>query len=174
MAEDEDGDNPSRADRAGEEVTAGENGDDRPRRRRGRRGGRRNRRGRNGDAPMDTPVGAPMNGHGGDAEGDVHETAGFDQPSAPEWHAPVAEPVTPPTVEAEFPAPAATPNEAEPPRRRSTVREPAPVGLAGSSPAPAPAPASPAPQPAISLSSPEESAQPKRGWWGKRLLGNKS
>jgi hypothetical protein len=57
----------------------------------------------------------------------------------------------------------------EPPRRRSTIREPAP--FASDTP-PAPSPVSP-PAPVISSTGAEEAAAPKRGWWGKRLLGDK-
>jgi hypothetical protein len=57
----------------------------------------------------------------------------------------------------------------EPPRRRSTIREPAPLAT-GSSPAPAPV----LPQPVVVSTAADEPAQPKRGWWGKRLLGDKS
>jgi ribonuclease E len=61
--------------------------------------------------------------------------------------------------------------EAEAPRRRSTIREPAPFA-ARPTEAPVPA-ASPPPAPVISISSSEEPAQPKRGWWAKKLLGDK-
>jgi ribonuclease E len=68
------------------------------------------------------------------------------------------------------PAPAAV-LPAEPPRRRSTIREPAPVARADApAAAPAPAPVMPAPEPVVSSTAPEPAA-PKRGWWGKRLLG---
>ena len=59
----------------------------------------------------------------------------------------------------------------EPPRRRSTIREPAPIGVAGA--APMPAPVIPAPTPVVSSTASEAPAAPKRGWWGKRLLGDK-
>jgi ribonuclease E len=105
----------------------------------------------------------------------VHETP----------HEPAFErPLNPPTAEAEYPAPAApqasaessvteahAPASEEAPRRRSTVREPAPLsGEAAAAPVPSPASS---PTPVISVSSGEETAPPKRGWWGKRLLGNK-
>jgi len=96
----------------------------------------------------------------------------FDEPvsaAAPEEHpapppAPEARPVTP--TEAQ---PATAPQE--PPRRRSTIREPAPIGAAGA--APSPAPVVPPPTPVVSSTAPEVAAAPKRGWWGKRLLGDK-
>ena len=81
--------------------------------------------------------------------------------------------MTPPTAEAEFAAPAsADVGTEEAPRRRSTIREPAPVGPSASQPVPSQT--LPPQQPVISLSSPEENGQPKRGWWAKRLLGGKS
>ena len=98
--------------------------------------------------------------------------------------------VRPSTAEAEFPAPvgheapealqaeaeaeAAEAEEAdrEPQRRRSTVRERAPIAVEGTPPAPSPT-LPPPPTPVISVSSSEEPAQPKRGWWGKRIMGDK-
>jgi hypothetical protein len=73
---------------------------------------------------------------------------------------------TPAPVEASEPEP--------PPRRRSTVREPAPVG-AGGEPNVAPVTSMPPqpvelPQPAVSSTSESESAdKPRRtGWWSRR------
>ena len=88
----------------------------------------------------------------------------FEEPVAPP---PEAAPVMPPAAEAQ---PAV---QAEPPRRRSTIREPAPIALEGAPPAP-PAPVTPPPTPVISSTAAEETAAPKRGWWAKRLLGDKS
>ncbi len=62
---------------------------------------------------------------------------------------------------------AAAPERA--PRRRSTIRERAPIGAESETPAPV-APV-PAPTPVVSSTASEEPATPKRGWWGKRLLG---
>ena len=59
----------------------------------------------------------------------------------------------------------------EPPRRRSTIREPAPIGSAGAPPSPAPV--IPPPTPVISSTASDDTGQPKRGWWAKRLLGDK-
>ena len=161
-------------------------GDGRKRRRRGRRGGRRNR-GRNGDQQL-----TPRDGEAGDIAGEETSAAdtahiepepelqhavenldrppsgAFAPPPAPE-HAPAY------TAPAEFsasppPAPASE-ETAEPPRRRSTIREPAPFAM-GETP-PAPPSTIPPPTPVISSTSSEESAAPKRGWWGKRLLGDK-
>jgi ribonuclease E len=167
---------------AREEGAAGEG--ERRRRRRGRRGGRRNRH-RNGEGPQGG------NGHDrGEQEGavtfeqGVHETSeGASHPvvsdedasvMAPRFEAPVH------PVHAEPPAPApiavaeSAPEQA-PPRRRSTVREPAPIVTSEEimPPAPsAPAAETPSPAPVIS-SSGEEPATPKRGWWGRKLLGDK-
>jgi ribonuclease E len=59
--------------------------------------------------------------------------------------------------------------EAEQPRRRSTVREPAPVSSESVPvimPAPTPTPV------VISTAAADEAAKPRRtGWWAKRLLG---
>jgi ribonuclease E len=148
------------------------------RRRRGRRGGRRNRH-RNGEG----------NGHeAGERparfEHGVHETSeGEPHPVVSDEDAMVMAPPfpqpTPVHVEASpAPAPAAPAAEAMPepaPRRRSTIREPAPVSAASQAPAEsAPQPAAPthAPEPVVSSTS-AEPATPKRGWWGKRLLGDK-
>jgi hypothetical protein len=75
------------------------------------------------------------------------------------------------------------PMPAEPPRRRSTVREPVPqtlinpaisdhaFGDQGASPPPAPVP--PVAEPIVSSSAESESDdRPRRaGWWSKRALG---
>jgi ribonuclease E len=161
----------------------GEERDGRRRRRRGRRGGRRNRH-RKG-------VGYQGNGHEAGEEhetafeGGVHETSGgaphpvvsdedamvmapsFPQPAA--VHADAAPAAAAPG------APAVGPLPEQAPRRRSTVREPAPVAsvseAAPPSPPPQAAPASVA-EPVVSSTS-NEPATPKRGWWGRRLLGDK-
>ena len=164
-----------------EEFAAGEEGERAPlpggeagehraegrhRRRRGRRGGRRNRRGREG----------ALQGNGGAAPHEMHVGADFPPVSeedadamAPAFdqgpEAPPAEPA-PPQPEAAAVPPAAEAHE--PPRRRSTVREPAPVAAEGTPPAPT----LPPPSPVVS-STGEETATPKRGWWGRRLLGDK-
>jgi ribonuclease E len=169
---------------AGEDAE--QRGDGRRRRRRGRRGGRRNR-GRNGEQPFgprDTDA-EEMNefnaAEAGGAEPDLqHAVEDLDRPPSGEF-APSPAPEHAPTYTAptEFsasppPEPAARPAEetAEPSRRRSTIREPAPVSLGGETP-PASSTTMAPPAPVISSSGSEESAAPKRGWWGKRLLGNK-
>jgi ribonuclease E len=175
--------------------TAGEtNGEaERRRRRRGRRGGRRNRRGREGEGL------APENGSAGEPEL-RQAVADFDG-------APDAEP-QPPTVEASItwsqndvppqaeaeprevreelpapPIPVPEPMHSEPPRRRSTVREPVPQAFSnqafsdqafsdeGGNPPQAPVP--PAAEPIVSSSGESETDdRPRRaGWWSKRALG---
>ena len=145
------------------------------RRRRGRRGGRRNRR-----------DGAPGNGDFAAAQG--HET--HERPDAserPDWSPPpretsrpdVPEPTYTPRIEpAPRPEPVAVaasappqPTAAEPPRRRSTVREPAPV-FSGSAPVVTPMPAPPPPAPTVVSTAEADASKPKKsGWWAKRLLG---
>ena len=144
----------------------GESHEGRRRRRRGRRGGRRNRqRNGNGETPFHPgePGPEPQMQHAVEED----HTSSFD--SAPAYSPPL------PPIE-DHPAPPATENFApaasgqEPSRRRSTIREPAPFAGEG---VPATSSASSPPTPVISSTSAEESATPKRGWWGKRLLGDK-
>ncbi len=166
-----------------------EGGETRRRRRRGRRGGRRNRQGRNGDAPFPAGNGGresetqhagadfpPISDEDASAIAPpfdeaaaqpVYERPIIDRPyNEPQFAAPKPEPVVPPQ------AAAPPPSEPEPPRRRSTTREPAPIAIAGAPPPP-PAPNPPPPTPIVSSTASEESGQPKRGWWAKRLLGDK-
>jgi ribonuclease E len=145
----------------------------RRRRRRGRRGGRRNR----------NPEEGGYQGNGGGR--DTHTGADFppvsDQDAsdiAPPFHEGAAAEAPPPepiAVRPMAPPPAETPAPPpELPRRRSTIREPAPFAAPGSSnPASSPAPSAPPPAAVVSSTS-EEPAQPKRGWWAKRLLGDKN
>jgi ribonuclease E len=124
----------------------------RRRRRRGRRGGRRHRR--NGENGGHQEHRGESGSYGGD------NNASFDAGEQSQG-APASEPVAEPRAEA---SQHSERNEAETPRRGSTVREPASFNRP---PAEAPAPA-----PVVS-SSGEEPAAPKRGWWGRRLLGDK-
>ncbi len=165
--EEDGGDRPQRAEGAPGSAEGAE-GDIRRRRRRGRRGGRRNRH-RDGDAPGQSGNG---NGHpeGKDAGFAPHNDQGngqdHDRPvSAPVYAAP-AEQRRPEPMQ---PAPEAPALAQEPPRRRSTIREPAPLA-SGTTPVPAPT----LPQPVVVSTATDEAAQPKRGWWGKRLLGDNS
>jgi len=163
------------------EATGDSNGE-RRRRRRGRRGGRRNRRERPEPAsPVELDVYEPELARAV-SNLDFAPQPSFELPpySDVEVHAREAQP----PAQQEQPAPAGAEPvietaAAEPARRRSTVREPAPVGSpVGSSgeehatlhdAAPAP----PSAQPVVSP--PAESAnqdQPRRsGWWSKRVLG---
>ena len=137
----------------------------RRRRRRGRRGGRRNRP-HNGEAPFRSAE----NG----AEPELqHAVEDMDRPSSYDAAPPTpyAQPIEQHPAPTAMESPAATANTQESPRRRSTIREPAPFA-SERVPTP-PSPAAPS-TPVISSTGPEEPATPKRGWWGKRLLGDKS
>jgi ribonuclease E len=151
--------------REGGSLSEGESREGRRRRRRGRRGGRRNRQ-RNGEAPL-------RSGENGPEPELQHAVEDMDRPpnyeSPPAYSPPIEErPVLPPV---ESSAPEANANAQEPPRRRSTIREPAPFAT-DSAPTMSSTPSSPIP--VISSTGSEEPAAPKRGWWGKRLLGDKS
>jgi ribonuclease E len=169
-------------------VTA-DNGEGRRRRRRGRRGGRRSRR-EDGDIginppesdvpPIDEDVAHAVADFGGPPAEPArdhrrHEPDYVAQDHSGHREAPKPEPA--PAMSGE----PVEPPKPESPRRRSTVREPAPhlVGSAAAAPQPAPGvdaavvdvePTAP-PQPA---QPPAASATPRRaGWWAKRMLGDK-
>jgi ribonuclease E len=92
-----------------------------------------------------------------------------DLDAAPTEPPPSAEPADFATAQA--PPPPAQP---EPPRRRSTVREPVPTATASEAPQPAPTqPASPAPQPVVTeVGESESTERPRRsGWWSRRIAG---
>ena len=150
----------------------------RGRRRRGRRGGRRNRhdRDRNGDAAPgmnDSSAPAPQHSFGpGDelappaaAEPDLKEAvADLDT-------APPSAPPAPVSAEASH-----TEQQPEPSRRRSTVRERAPIGGSDDAPPPAstaPVAPAPAPEPVITeVAATEGTGQPRKtGWWSRRFAG---
>ena len=166
----EPGDMPAHAAGARDEERH-ENGD-RKRRRRGRRGGRRNRRHREGNGDTAREANGDAAPAMTEAAGDSYERDGADdvsgrqEPSAPA-PMPPREDVRPPEPAYATPAPEFS-GESELPRRRSTVREPAP-GFGSASPDTPPAPPpSPPPAPAVAESS-EEAAKPRRmGWWSKR------
>ena len=155
---------------------------ERRRRRRGRRGGRRNRRDREGGdrfAPEHASDRQP-NGEHGAIEPELAEApSDFGGPPLDREPAPPFEPdlmqAAPPPPEPESPSEAAP----EPSRRRSTVREPAPLmGDEGAASYAAPSapeqpPAPPAPEPSGSHEeSHEDPAKPRRtGWWSRRMLG---
>jgi ribonuclease E len=143
----------------------GERDGGRRRRRRGRRGGRRNRQ-HNGEAPSRSSE----NG----AEPELqHAVEDMDRPPSYDTAPPAsyAPPIEQRPASAAMDPPAAAANAQESPRRRSTIREPAPIA---SERAPMPPPSATPSTPVISSTGPEEPATPKRGWWGKRLLGDKS
>src|SRR6516165_10336111 len=166
----------------GEQQREGE----RRRRRRGRRGGRRNRMGREREG---APAQYEHDVHAGDHEHEPHafETAEelaaastteaeltqavADLDASPTEAPPPAEPAD---VAAAQASPA--PPQQEPARRRSTVRERAPIAAASDAAASQPAPIqppSPASQPVITETSESESAdRPRRsGWWSRRFAG---
>jgi ribonuclease E len=172
------------------------------RRRRGRRGGRRNRH-RNGDAAPGQEHGEQQRvgqGYGSQAIGNqdrggqdfagndsAHEPHG--SPSERDTFTPAQELSAPPSTEPELkaavadldaaPSPAApSAPEPEAPRRRSTVRERAPVFSGDETAAPAPiAPpepvhaASPPPAAAESNEAPASDQPRKTGWWSRRFAG---
>jgi ribonuclease E len=173
---------------------------DRRRRRRGRRGGRRNRREdgevgisppEGGIAPFDEDVAHAVADFGGPPaevmsdrhhahEQGAHEHEPAHAAEHADHHGEAPKPEAAPALAGE---PAAAPKP-ESPRRRSTVREPAPIlvggGISpGATPAPEPAPEMAASSDAAETSPPhpedaETSPQPRRaGWWAKRMLGDK-
>jgi ribonuclease E len=168
------------------------NGDARRRRRRGRRGGRRSRReeGELGISPPEDNV-APID------EEIVHAVADFGGPPVErvrrqprrepdhqvaaghsDLHGDAPKPEPAPAMAGEPVAP----SKPESPRRRSTVREPAPfpAGSTATAAQPAPAvaasvaevePTAPPPQPPAAT--PEPATPRRAGWWAKRMLGDK-
>jgi ribonuclease E len=159
--------------RQGAPLMGGEGGDHpeggNRRRRRGRRGGRRNRHGRNGEAPFAGNEASFPDANINEASSPEpslqHAVEDLDRPPAAfaDERPPFDQPA--PTFEMPASPPAAAMAESEPPRRRSTIRE-----SVGGASAPISAPQA---TPVVS-SSGEEPAAPKRGWWGRRLLGDKT
>ncbi len=160
------------------------------RRRRGRRGGRRNRRDRDDpnfqqgigpghDRSQELPHESQPQGQQPDWSQDQPQPPAHDIASdtyAPRIERPAPQPVAMEPAVPTPPAPSAPPPAAaaEAPRRRSTVREPAPV-FSESAPVPVPIPvAQPEPPAAVvsSPSAPDDANKPRRtGWWAKRLMG---
>jgi ribonuclease E len=148
------------------------------RRRRGRRGGRRNRQ-RNGDAPHDANNRESPDrafAAAADEEFAPAEELIAPAPSEPELKDAVADldatprPATPRTAVAPPPAPAE-----EPVRRRSTVRERAPVA-GGEEPLPPPQTEQPVvatPEPVVTeITEAADTDRPRRtGWWSRRFAG---
>jgi ribonuclease E len=165
------GEHPDRVqpDRGERDETRGES---ERRRRRGRRGGRRNRQ-RNGDAahgendrgprpeqtfaaPGDDLIAPPA------TEPDL-KAAVADLDAAPMPRAPIRAEVTSPSAP-----------EAEPPRRRSTVRERAPISGGADAPPTVPIPtAAPVPEPVITeVTEAADGDRPRKtGWWSRRFAG---
>jgi ribonuclease E len=153
--------------------SAGETG---RRRRRGRRGGRR-RRGREVERvgePFESPL--PIEAELSSAVAD------FDRPphSGSEAAAAVSpEPGVPAPSQTDEPVaePGVSPRDEEPPRHRSTIREPAPSfdeAQLERTPEPVAPDAAPAPEQPAAEESPAEdrSGRPRRtGWWLRRLAG---
>ena len=175
------------AEEGGEERTrseaGGENGEaERRRRRRGRRGGRRSgRREREGEARPDSAAGAEV-AAGWQEWAQARQVDAVDPPAAPENQGAPPEPaeqVAP--AAAVMPAPEPELAESAAPKRRSTVREPAPFVIGGSDAQPqataAAAEPAGAPEPAhvptsIEEETPVQTDRPRRtGWWAKRVLG---
>jgi ribonuclease E len=131
----------------------------RRRRRRGRRGGRRHRGGgENGDhRPHAEHPGEPASYGADNGSALEHNESASPSHDDGRQSAPVA---------ADASSQSASPSEVETPRRSSTAREP---GSFTRPPADAPAPT-----PVVSSTGGEEQAAPRRGWWGRRLLGDKS
>ena len=128
------------------------------RRRRGRRGGRRNRREREGEF-------APLEAEGGVEPARERPAPVFDDPQ------PVFQPqdFAPRPAEPSGMVPMDSPEPTEP-KRRSTVREPAPFFSSEPNPVPPPRPQ---PEPAPPASEEAENAdKPRRtGWWARRMGG---
>ena len=153
----------------GEPRANGDDNGEHRKRRRGRRGGRRNRRDRDGQSVGDIAVAPGLEGQ--NLEGRNLER--LDRPAQdhrPEW----TEQPAPQAIAPEPPPPSFEPDQ---PRRRSTVREPAPSfgeGAPVAMPMPMPSP-QPVPMPAPIVTAPAEAddaGKPRRtGWWAKRLLG---
>jgi len=143
------------------------------RRRRGRRGGRRNRE-RNGETAQ--PDGGPNTPEHAFAPADELDTA---PPLEPELKAAVADleaatpAARPEPVHEQVMAPAAPPANQEP-RRRSTVRERAPIASSeDATPSPPMPPPSAAPEPVVTaINETEDADRPRKtGWWSRRFAG---
>jgi len=161
---------------------------ERRRRRRGRRGGRRNRRAREGESfAPETTVEPELI----DADSEDESTGEAEPPAAAEPELeprvvshPEASSGVPPGTEtapqgaqsapiAHLPGTEAAAPE-PPPRRRSTVREPAAQVLGDDQGPPAQpfTPPLPSIEPVVSSSAEGETDRPRRsGWWSKRVLG---
>jgi ribonuclease E len=159
----------------GDRPDQNRDGERRGRRRRGRRGGRRNRhdRDRNGDAaPGMNDLGAPAPQHSFGPDDELAPPAAAE----PELKEAVADLDAAPPAPAPVSAEAPSAEQAEPQRRRSTVRERAPIGGSDDAPPPtstAPVAPAPAPEPVITEVAETEGADRPRktGWWSRRFAG---
>ena len=93
----------------------------------------------------------------------------------PELKDAVADLDAPPSAPVSAEAPSVE-QQAEPPRRRSTVRERAPIGGSDDAPPPAataPVAPAPAPEPVVTeVAATEGTNQPRKtGWWSRRFAG---
>ena len=161
---------------------------ERRRRRRGRRGGRRNRRGREGESFAPETTAEPEMDRADFADQPTDEAASVAPPAPEREPSPIAHgeassdvpPRTETAPQETQSAPIARPSHPEttaaesPPRRRSTVREPAQV-LRDDQGSPSPSFTAPTPsiEPVVSSSAEAETSdRPRRsGWWSKRALG---
>src|SRR5262245_6617102 len=159
----EDGFGQSQPRQEGGAFGEAEHREGRRRRRRGRRCGRRNRQ-RNSGEPT---VRVSENGPEPELQ---HAVEDLDRPpvyeSSPPYSPAIEERPAPPPAELTATIPSGT----EVLRRRSTTREPA--SFADGAPPPASSPSSATPV-VSSTGSDESTATPRRGWWAKRLLGDK-
>jgi ribonuclease E len=124
----------------------------------------------------DSGAPAPQHSFG---PGDDFAAPAADEPELKEAVADLdaAPPSAPPTPPA--PVSAVAPSveqQAEPPRRRSTVRERAPIGGSDDAPSPAataPVAPAPAPEPVVTeIAETEGTNQPRKtGWWSRRFAG---
>jgi len=152
------------------------------RRRRGRRGGRRNRMDRDQATPTWQEHDASEPQHAQSTAEDLSAVPAA-EPNLTQAVADLEASLPPASSAPEFSQPQAAqqqaassiaPAEEPTPRRRSTVREPAPIaGNAETSPSPATPPPASAPQPVITeIGDDEATEQPRRrGWWSRRFAG---
>lgn len=156
------------------EPQLGPDGEPRKRRRRGRRGGRRNRR---DQAPIDSSMDSPMDSSMDSSAMEPHHSGGseFHNGSAPDLAASPGFEIPPMQREAAHfipQEPAASPSPtmpAETPKRRSTVREPAPFVISDQNGSAASAAPSSSSEPEGNSGGGEtEAERPRRsGWWSR-------
>jgi ribonuclease E len=148
---------------------------ERRRRRRGRRGGRRSRLERDNGGSYDRE-GRESHDHSSAHESSEAPAAGRDlREAVADLDAPPPEappPANPADIQPAHASPSPVP-AVEPPRRRSTVREPAPTASGEASQAAPAQPATPAPQPVITeVGATDDADKPRRsGWWSRRFAG---